>query len=156
MQQVTLCFLINKPNSKILLAMKKRGFGVGKINGVGGKVNGGEDIKSAAAREVEEEIGVKINPNQLIEAGSVKFFFNDAPDWNQHMHIFLAENWEGDPGESEEMKPDWHNFNEIPFEKMWIDDKHWLPLVLAGKKISGSFYFNNKGAEIDKFEILEA
>ncbi|MEK7504190.1 MAG: hypothetical protein AAB550_01680 [Patescibacteria group bacterium] len=41
MKQATLCFLVK--DNQILLAMKKRGFGVGKWNGVGGKVN--EEMK---------------------------------------------------------------------------------------------------------------
>ena len=40
-----------KKKDKVLLAMKKRGFGAGKWNGVGGKVKDGETIKQAAIRE---------------------------------------------------------------------------------------------------------
>ena len=39
MQTETLCLLMR--DNEILLAMKKRGFGVGKWNGVGGKVKNG-------------------------------------------------------------------------------------------------------------------
>lgn len=35
---------------KVLLGMKKRGFGAGKWNGFGGKVNPGETIEDAARR----------------------------------------------------------------------------------------------------------
>ena len=50
--RTTLCFLIN--NSQVLLAMKKRGFGVGKWNGTGGKVIGDESVEQAAKRETKE------------------------------------------------------------------------------------------------------
>jgi 8-oxo-dGTP pyrophosphatase MutT (NUDIX family) len=53
---LTLC-IIHK-NSKILLGMKKRGFGAGFWNGFGGKVKEGESIEEAAKRETKEEIGV--------------------------------------------------------------------------------------------------
>ena len=49
MQQATLCILLN--NDKILLAMKKRGFGAGKWNAVGGKIDpnkGDKDISDTA------------------------------------------------------------------------------------------------------------
>ena len=36
LRQATICLL--RKNDEVLLAMKKRGFGVGKWNGVGGKV----------------------------------------------------------------------------------------------------------------------
>ena len=45
-----------KKKDKVLLAMKKRGFGAGKWNGVGGKVKDGETIKQAAIREQESGV----------------------------------------------------------------------------------------------------
>ncbi len=142
-------------DDKILLAMKKRGFGMGKWNGIGGKVEEGETIESAAAREVREEIGVMANPAKMEKVGNVEFYFKDKPEWDQQMHVFLVKDWEGEPKESEEMAPKWYSQNEIPFDSMWPDDKHWLPVVLAGKKFEGKFYFINEGTNIDDFNIRE-
>ncbi len=158
MRPVTLCFLVK--DNKVLLAVKKRslsGFNVaiGKWNGVGGKVDVGETIEAAAVREIGEEIGVKIGKQHLEKVGNIEFHFKDKPDWDQQMHIFLVRNWQGEPKESEEMAPKWYLHNEIPFDSMWPDDKHWLPAVLSGKKIEGKFYFNNEGANIDEFDIRE-
>ncbi|MDO8590857.1 MAG: NUDIX domain-containing protein, partial [bacterium] len=58
MRLTTLCFLVR--DDEVLLAMKKRGFGVGKFNGVGGKVTAGESVLEAMIREAKEEIRVKI------------------------------------------------------------------------------------------------
>jgi len=153
MRAVTLCLLVK--DDKILLAMKKRGFGMGKWNGIGGKVEEGETIESAAAREVREEIGVMANPAKMEKVGNVEFYFKDKPEWDQQMHVFLVKDWEGEPKESEEMAPKWYSQNEIPFDSMWPDDKHWLPVVLAGKKFEGKFYFINEGTNIDDFNIRE-
>ena len=54
--ETTLCLL--RRNEEILLAMKKRGFGEGKYNGVGGKIEGTETPEAAMLRETKEEIGV--------------------------------------------------------------------------------------------------
>lgn len=153
MKNVTLCFLMKE--NEICLALKKRGFGEGKMNGIGGKVEAGETIEEAAVRELKEEIGVSARSSSLEKAGSIDFHFNDNPDWNQRMHIFFIKKWEGEPAESDEMAPVWYGADNLPFDKMWVDDKYWLPKVLKGKKIEGKFYFNNKGADIDKFEIKE-
>ncbi|HEY4523988.1 MAG TPA: 8-oxo-dGTP diphosphatase [Candidatus Paceibacterota bacterium] len=153
MKNTTLCFLVKE--NKVLLAMKKRGFGAGKWNGVGGKITEGEDIKDATIREANEEIGVTINAADLKNHGSIKFSFENNPDWNQEVHIFITEKWEGEPAESEEMKPQWYLHSDLPFSEMWLDDPYWLPKVLAGKKVEGEFFFNNNGSEILKFDVRE-
>ena len=56
MRHTTLMLL--KKDGKLLLGLKKRGFGLGKINGIGGKVEEGESVEAAAVRETFEEIGV--------------------------------------------------------------------------------------------------
>ena len=159
MRDVTLCFLLK--DDEILLAIKKRslsGFGaaIGKWNGVGGKVDEGEGIGVAAVRELREEIAVSVKENELEEVGNIRFHFKDKPEWDQHVHIFTVRSWEGDPQESEEMMPRWYRHSEIPFESMWADDKYWLPMVLAGKKVEGKFNFINEGAQLDDFDIREA
>ena len=153
MKNTTLCFLVKE--NKVLLAMKKRGFGAGKWNGVGGKITEGEDIKDATIREANEEIGVTINAADLKSRGSIKFYFENNSDWNQEVHIFITEKWEGEPAESEEMKPQWYLHSDLPFSEMWLDDPYWLPKVLAGKKVEGEFFFNNNGSEILKFDVRE-
>jgi 8-oxo-dGTP pyrophosphatase MutT (NUDIX family) len=151
MRPTTLCLLVK--DGKVLLAMKKRGFGMGKWNGVGGKVEEGETIETAAIRETGEEIGIAIELADMKKVGNIRFHFKDKPEWNQHMHIFLIKDWKGEPKESEEMMPKWYLHNEIPFDAMWPDDKHWLPVVLAGQNIEGDFHFINEGKDIDEFNI---
>lgn len=151
MRNVTLCFLKN--DTHLCIALKKRGFGTGKWNGVGGKVEEGERIEEAALRELFEEIGVKTQEEHLKPAGSLKFYFNDKPEWNQHMHIFFIEKWEGEPVESDEVAPEWHHVDALPFDDMWEDDKHWLPVALAGHKVGGEFYFDDEGKTLTTFTL---
>jgi 8-oxo-dGTP pyrophosphatase MutT (NUDIX family) len=151
MKQATLCLLVK--DNEILLAMKKRGFGVGKWNGVGGKIDydkGDKNIVDAAIRETKEEIGVlALNPDKV---GVLRFKFPHKPEWDQDVHVFLVKNWQGEPEESEEMMPKWFALNEIPYEQMWDDDKLWLPHILDGKKIEADFIFK-EGEIIDKHKI---
>ncbi|MEA3323508.1 MAG: NUDIX domain-containing protein, partial [Patescibacteria group bacterium] len=64
--KLTLIIVFNE--NKILLGMKKRGFGVGKWNGFGGKVEKNENIFESVERELLEESGLKIK-NNLIRNG---------------------------------------------------------------------------------------
>lgn len=146
MKQATLCLLVreNEDEKELLLAMKKRGFGQGRWNGVGGKLapeKGDKNIVDAALRETEEEIGVKIKDFEKV--GLIKFLFSSEQEEDWEMHIFLAKVWEGEPTDSEEMAPKWFKLNEIPFDEMWPDDKFWLPHILEGKKLKAEFVFEN-------------
>ncbi len=153
MKKATLCFLVR--GDEVLLAMKKRGFGEGKWNGVGGKVKEGESFLEGALRETEEEIGVSIKPENAKEVGVLYFHWIEKPEWDQEVHVFFASEWDGEPSESEEMLPQWYKQNSIPFEVMWVDDKLWLPKVLEGKNIEASFYFGGDGSTIDRYELKE-
>jgi 8-oxo-dGTP pyrophosphatase MutT (NUDIX family) len=153
MEQTTLCFLLK--DGRVLLGMKKRGFGTGKWNGFGGKLKDEEDAKVAATREIKEEAGVDIALDDLREVGTLEFHFQNTSDWDNLCHIFTATKWSGDPSESEEMRPQWYDINKLPFDSMWVDDSYWVPLVLAGKKIKGRFLFTDDGKEVLNFAVSE-
>lgn len=138
MNTKTLSLLFLRREGELLLAMKKRGFGEGRWNGVGGKVEPGETIEQAMIREAQEEINV--TPTKFEKVGDIRFdeYFKGEPTL-MHVHIFVATEWEGEPAESEEMKPQWFSLNKIPYDSMWSDDPYWLPSVVEGKKISADF-----------------
>ncbi|MCS7104150.1 MAG: 8-oxo-dGTP diphosphatase [Thermofilaceae archaeon] len=135
--RAVLCFLLYKES--ILLIRKKRGFGAGKINGVGGRVERGESLESAVVREVQEEIGVKVS--SLRPAGTLKFYSSSSePDWI--VHVFLSNHFEGQPTSSDEAEPHWYHMDALPYEDMWEDDRIWLPYVLKGWTVEGEFWFD--------------
>jgi 8-oxo-dGTP diphosphatase/2-hydroxy-dATP diphosphatase len=140
MTKKVLTLLIIHKADKILLGMKKRGFGVGKWNGFGGKVEVGETIEEAAKREVFEEVGVTVNVIEKL--GVLDFSWKGKEQDILEVNIFKATDFSGQPSESEEMKPQWFNVKEIPYEKMWVDDKYWMPLFLDNKKFNGNFMFD--------------
>jgi 8-oxo-dGTP pyrophosphatase MutT (NUDIX family) len=62
------------------VGLKKRGFGQGKWNGFGGKVEAGETIEAAAARELKEESLVELGDGHALEKrGILNFFFAGEP-----------------------------------------------------------------------------
>lgn len=155
MRQATLCLLIkeNQNNKELLLAMKKRGFGKYKWNGVGGKFDlekGDKNIVDAAIRETEEEIGIKAK--ELEKVAVLSFYFPYKEEWNQEVHVFYIKNWKGEPTETEEMLPKWFKVKDIPFEQMWDDDKFWLPQILEGKKLKAKFIFK-EGEKISEKNV---
>jgi len=136
---LTLCVVHDEAH--ILLGLKKRGFGLGKWNGFGGKVEAGETIEEAAHRELVEEAG--ITPHTMLKRGILTFAFEDGSAPSLEIHVFSARTFSGEPKESDEMRPQWFSLDSIPYQNMWADDPHWLPLVLAGKNIQGTFHFKD-------------
>ena len=135
----TLLFLIK--NNQILLAMKKRGFGAGKLNGVGGKIEAGESMEQALVRECQEEIGV--TPLSWKPVAELDFVQDSTTDpWHMYVHAYISYEWEGEPTESEEMNPQWFTLDTIPYANMWDDDQYWLTRVLTGELVTGKFIFD--------------
>jgi len=126
-------------DNQILLGMKKRGFGIGRWNGFGGKVEEGETIEQGAIRELKEEIG--IDALNIKKVGILYFSFQNDTKILE-VNVFTVIDFTGEPIESEEMKPQWFSFDKIPFSQMWTDDIQWFPFLLNNKLFRGEFLFD--------------
>lgn len=147
MEKLITTLLLIVKDEKILLARKKRGFGEGKLNGVGGKKQEDETIDETMVRETVEEIGVV--PKDFVKMAIVDFDeFVKGKRSDVEMHIYIASEFEGEIKESEEMCPEWFNLNEIPYNQMFADDSFWLPEILKGNKMTGKFVYD------ESFNIL--
>lgn len=150
---LTLVLVIDREGQKVLLGMKKRGFGAGRWNGFGGKVHEGETIEAAAMREFEEETTAKIADLEKVTIHD--FQFESKMDEILEVHVFTAK-LVGEPRETEEMRPQWFAFADIPYDTMWADDRFWLPQVIAGQKLRTHFLFGEGDTvSSQKIEIVE-
>ena len=136
----TLVFIVNE--NRVLLIHKKRGLGAGKINAPGGRLEPGETALQAAIRETQEEVG--LTPTGLEQRATLRFAFTDG--YGLECHVFVASGVEGTPVETDEALPFWCDVNEIPFGKMWADDRVWLPLALEGRALEAWFIFDGDTA----------
>ena len=156
MKDATLIFVTrNTATREILLGYKKAGFGAGKLNGFGGKIENGETARAAAVRELREEASIQVVEQDAEPVAHLTFMFPAQPDWNQIVHVFLARRWSGKPVESREMKPQWFSVDSIPFEQMWQDDVLWLPRVLNGEKLQAHFTFGSDNERVTDYSIVE-
>jgi 8-oxo-dGTP diphosphatase / 2-hydroxy-dATP diphosphatase len=150
MKKIQTLGLIIKEN-KILLGMKKRGFGQSRWNGFGGKLIENETIQQAMIREFKEECNLDVEESR--KQGIIEFEFKDNPDILE-VHIYKILKYSGEPKETEEMLPKWFDINQIPYEFMWPDDIYWLPLFLKDKFFKGKILFQDQNT-ILKNEIKE-
>ncbi len=130
-------------NDQVLLGMKKRGFGAGRWNGYGGKVLEGENIEDALCREVAEEAGIELT--NVAKHGVIDFELQDTGDVFE-VNIYKISDYKGEPKETEEMLPQWFKIEELPFDKMWPTDVHWIPLLLEGKKFKGGVILDKQSS----------
>ena len=122
--------------NEVLLGMKKRGFGTGKWNGFGGKIEMGESAEQGAIRELEEESSLVVSGENMLQRGYLVFNMKESQKIMK-VHVYETWKWNGQEAESDEMRPQWWREDCIPYELTWKDDKFWLPLLLESKSFTG-------------------
>ncbi|MDR0959811.1 MAG: 8-oxo-dGTP diphosphatase [Propionibacteriaceae bacterium] len=131
-------YAIDPEAGTVLLIHRNRrpeDFHRGKYNGLGGKVEAGENIFAAMRREFFEESGLTATRLRLKGTISWPGFGVDAngeaEDW--FGFIFLIDAWEGTlRPQSDEGETGWIDLGrlarlELP---LWPGDRHFLPLLL--------------------------
>jgi len=80
---------------KYLLALRRSGaISPGAWRMVSGHLDGGETVCEAAAREIKEETGIDVLPEN-IEVRSVRHSTN--PEYEHVMFVAMCDKWEGEP-----------------------------------------------------------
>ena len=147
-ERAVLCFV--RDGDALLLIHKRTGLGAGKVNAPGGRIEPGETPAEAAVREVREEVHVEAAG--LREAGEL--FFQFADGFSLHGTVFFASAHSGEPRATREADPFWCPIPEVPFERMWEDDRHWLPLALEGRRFRAFFVFDGDRMLSRRIDLL--
>jgi len=153
MLQNTLWILIE--NWKIFLWEKKRGFAKWVLNWVLWKQEKWETIDECMIREANEEIWIEIDKKDLEYLGVLHFYFSDwVANLDVHLYNIVKYTWK--IIESDEIKPLWFDLDKIPYDKMWEDDKIWLPRILKWEKyVEYNFYFDKELWTMVKQELIK-
>ncbi len=151
MEERHLTLAVIEREGKLLLGLKKRGYAEGVWNGYGGKVEKGESVEDAMARELLEESSLQAL--RMEKVGHLEFTSN-IEDEISICHLFLIHEYLGEPVETEEMRPQWFSVDSLPYDQMWPDDPYWIPLVLSGKKVRGSFVLRDNKT-VEKHSLTE-
>ncbi|KXB91951.1 hydrolase, NUDIX family [Veillonellaceae bacterium DNF00751] len=147
MRDTGLCFPVDA-QGRVLLGRKKRGFGAGKWNGFGGKIEAGETIRQCTVRELREEAGLLAEETALQGAARLFFRFQDRPAWNHWGYVYMVYDFQGTPQETEEMAPAFFAPQDIPYSSMWKADALWLPKILAKQIQIGEICFSYDGETV--------
>ena len=134
----TLCFPVR--GDEILLGLKAKKIGRGCLNGYGGGVEEGETEKQSMVRELREESQVVASEENLEKVAIIDFhnMKSDGEVFVCRVHVYFLRDWEGEFEETDEMlQPTWYKKSAVPYERMMLADRFWVPPVIEGRKVVG-------------------
>ena len=127
----TLGYVMSPDGTKVLLIhrnARQNDAHLGKYNGLGGKMEPGEDVVSCMRREIREEAGIECTELTLRGTISWPGFGPKGEDWLGF--IFRIDRFEGTPHERNvEGTLSWVPVKDIMSLPLWDGDRHFLPLV---------------------------
>jgi 8-oxo-dGTP diphosphatase len=127
----TLGYVLSPDGRRVLLVHRNKRPGdahLGKYNGLGGKVEPGEDVVSCLRREVREEAGLECD--EVVLRGTISWpgFGKHGEDW--FGFIFRIDRTSGTPpAENAEGTLEWVAVERILELPLWEGDRYFLPLV---------------------------
>ncbi len=133
----TLGYVMSPDGTEVLLIHRNRREGdqhLGKYNGLGGKIEVGEDVVSGMRREIREEADVECTDLKLKGTINWPGFGKGGEDW--FAFVFRIDRWQGTPrSQNPEGSLEWVKVDRILELPLWEGDRYFLPLVFeAGSR----------------------
>ena len=127
----TLGYVLSPDGKRVLLIHRNRRPDdphFGKFNGLGGKLDEGEDIVAGLRREIHEEAGIECNTIVLRGTISWPGFGKNGEDW--FGFIFRIDRWSGTPfAGNHEGALEWVPLARLHELNLWKSDRLWLDMV---------------------------
>lgn len=127
----TLGYVFSPDGRRVLMVHRTARFGdphFGKYNGLGGKLDAGEDVVAGLRREIREEAGIECDTIRLAGTVSWPGFGKHGEDW--FGFIFRIEAYTGTPpAANPEGALVWVEVERVLSLPLWEGDRFFLPLV---------------------------
>ncbi len=118
----TLCFVFHGDEVLLLKGAPTKRLWANLYNGIGGHVGRGEDVASAARREIREETGLEVDQLRLHGVVTIDV----GPRWGIGLYVFSAEAGGRQLSPSPDGELAWFLPSELPFSEV-VED---LPALL--------------------------
>jgi 8-oxo-dGTP diphosphatase len=148
----TLAYIVYNQEVLLLLRNKKDDdFHRGKYIGIGGRLEPGETPLECVIRELKEETGYILKPNEIEFRGYIYFDkigrdrnFEDLPAFNWLVFLYYVSINKKITFINPEGELRWFLFENIPYNKMWAGDKIFTPKLLKTEDvIEGKFLYDD-------------
>lgn len=127
----TLGYVLSPDRRRVLMIHRNARPGdqhLGKYNGLGGKIDPGEEIVAGMRREIREEAGIDCDELSLRGTISWPGFGKHGEDW--FGFIFLIARYGGEPfAGNPEGALEWVDIDRLTELPLWEGDRYFLPLV---------------------------
>jgi 8-oxo-dGTP diphosphatase len=136
----TLGYILSPDGRRVLLVHRTRrpdDAQLGKYNGLGGKLDPGEDVVAGMRREIQEEADLECE--ELVLRGTISWpgFGKHGEDW--FGFIFRIDRYRGTPRtENVEGTLEWVELERVLELPLWEGDRFFLPLVF--ERTSSQFH----------------
>ncbi len=129
MRNTTLCYISRRDEYLMLHRVKKRNdLNHDKWIGFGGKLEENESPEEGILREVKEETGLTLTD---LKYRGIVTFINDRFE-GEYMHLFTAEQYEGELTDCDEGEISWIRKTELAALPQWEGDRIFMKLLEDG------------------------
>lgn len=138
-------------DGRLLLKYAGRGISKGYWNFLGGKIESWENPEQSAVREAFEETGLRIR--NLKQYAVLNFYLQGRKGIDFIVYFYATSSFSGKPRGTDEGRLRWFDIGNIPYDRMWDDDKYWMQLFFEGRKFIGDFYFDRANRRPLRYSI---
>lgn len=68
-------------------------------------------------------------------------------------HVFVVRRWAGQVRGCDEIEPDWYPVDQIPFARMWDENRVWLPHVVRGERVEAQVTYGADNARVSALTL---
>ena len=151
MKKFAQMIIVDSEMNRILLVHHKTDGLSGYYTGLLGEVNENETPQDAALRIARNMCGVSVQNADL--RAIIEFTFDDSDVESEYQ--YYTTQYEGQPQETEHIKPVWFDIDKIPYSLMPADDVIWYPPFLDGKLQRGKFHFARDSKTLLHYDVYE-